>query len=450
MSDFLNNFSGDNYKKKIKKNDDSSLVEEDEIEQPTDQLITVETTDQSNKLQLELSGAAFEDEKINIDSQYNQFLFKRTATICLTILAVVIIITGAYLYLHQTVAITLVDKTQIQAQKWLDENNVNYDVINVESNQQPAGVVLSQSIPSGEKIGVLDLQTIEVSSGPNMTEVVKLDGLDGKSKQQVNDFIDTQMLPNAKIKYEYSDKVKSDQLIRIDFEDDSVTPTNYTRNDSVTFILSKGSKSDKKDVKVENFANQTIDKVYEWNQDTGIMIDEQQVSSDIPPGYIVSQSVEPGTMLGFGDTITIEVSKGPGVYTPNLIGYNLDEAIAIADENKINLEPSETYSDSSSGIIVSQSKAEGSSIYPDEESLKVDVSLGQPFINDMAGSNLGDVVMMINELNRQGANLTYTTTEVSISDEEKEQGAISSSVKSISNSNSFVSPGTNLEVEIYK
>lgn len=443
MSNFLNNFSPDKYKSITS---DEQVVEPASLErQPSNE----EVEHSPNELKLELTGAAFDDEKISIDTDYNQFLYKRTIIICLTIFAIIVVLVGTNLYLHQTVAITLVDKSQTEAEKWLKSNDVNYDLIEVESDQYKRGTVISQSIPSGEKIGVLDLQTIEVSTGPDMDQVVKLTDLTGKSKQEVSDFIDSKLLVNTSISYEYSDKVDADQLIRIDFEDDSVTADNYTRAATANFIISKGSREDKKNVKVLNFVSQTTDKVYEWNQDTGIMIDEQQISSDIPAGYIVSQSSEPGTMLGYGDILTLEVSKGPGEYTPYLIGYNLDEATSIASDSGISLEPTERYSDSSAGIIISQDKSEGESIYPEEESLEVDVSLGKPFISDLTGASLGDLVMVINELNTQGANLTYTTTDVAISDEDREQGVTSGTIKSMSNSNSFVSPGSNIKVKVY-
>lgn len=472
MSDFLNNFSNDKYKKQvIEEQEETKKAEDSEKEQEVNkssgesQKKTKITTDKvSNKQpitrevgsiktvgdsKLQLSGAAFEEEKVEIDSDYNHFLLKRTITICATIIISILIFVGAYIYLNQTVAITLVDKSQTEAEKWLEKNDVNYDIVEIESNDVEPGIVISQSIPTGERIGQLDMQSLEVSSGPDMSEVVDLSGLKGKSKEEVTSFIEDNMLFNASTKYEYSDKVDSDKLIRIDFEDDSVTTKNYTREAKANFILSKGSKSDKKNLKVENFVDQTTDKVYEWNADSGVMIDEQQVSSDIPAGYIVSQSIEPGEMVGFGDILTVEVSKGPGEAVPYLIGYDLDSAQSIADDSGIVLEPTESYSNSDNGLIVAQSISSGESIYPEEESLKVTVSLGKPFIDDMTGSNLGSAVSMINGLNSQGANLTYTTSEVALTDEDKEMGLTSGMIKSISGANQFVSTGSNIEIVTY-
>lgn len=460
MSDFLNNFSKEKYKANKGPEQETTEIEKTSGEN-NEQNEETPRSDSSNKVEtkiekpkskfgsLQLRGAAFEAEKIDIDKDYNQFLFKRTLTICITLIVVIAIFVGTYLYLNQTVSIQLVDKTVSQSEKWLKNNDVNYDIINVESTEKPAGTVLTQSIPSGEKIGVLDLQTIEVSSGPNMEEVVNLSGLSGKTKDEINKFIADNMLVNGTTTSEYSDKVDSDKLIRIDFEDDSVTMKNYTRAAKANFVISKGKKSDKKNVKVDNFVNQTTDAVYTWNVETGIMIDEQEVENAAPPGYIVSQSVDPGEMMGFGDILTIEVSKGPGEIVPNLIGYSLENATDIASDSKITVESTEKYSNSNSGVVVDQSIAGGDSIYPEEDTLRLTVSLGKPFINDMTGGTLGDAISQITELNNQGAGLTYSTNYLTLSDSDKEMGLSSGMIKSNSNSNSFVSVGSNIVINVY-
>lgn len=446
MNDFLNNFSGDKYQKQVEEQTSTT-----NSEQPiTDVPPNIPGKPKPPKTPtMKLQGAAFEDEKVSIDTDYNKYLFKRTLTICLTIFGVVLVAAGVYLYLNQTVAINLVDKTQTEAEKWLVESGVNYDITNVESDSKVSGTVLTQTIPQGEKIGVLDLQAIEVSSGPDMKKVVSLDEVKGQTEEEIQKFIDDKLLSNATIVSEYSSKVKSGKLIRIDFEDDSVTTKNYTREDKVQFIVSKGDKKQKKNLKVGNFVNQTIDKVSEWNKDSEIMIDSEDVPSDIPVGYIVSQSLEPGTMVGFGDILKVEVSKGPGVKTPNLTGMKIDSATEAAEALKLSIEPKEVYSNSAVGYVVSQSQAAGSSIYPEEDTLKVEVSLGKPFVNDMTGSTLGDAVAMINELNSQGANLTYSIEYFKLTKDDKAAGKTNGTLKSNSYRNSFASPGTNIKFRVY-
>lgn len=458
MSDFLNNFSKEKYKKTITEEQaaNEKISNAGQETEPDEEPAIPQSKDASSNAaavtdpnSLVLSGAAFEEEKIEIDSSYNQFLLKRTIVICLTIFAIFASGLGVYLYSSQTLAITLVDKTSVEATKWLDDNDVNYDIVEVENKQIPAGTVISQSIPAGEKIGVLDQQSLEVSSGPNMDEVVSLKGHTGESKAEIQKLIAEQGLVSAKLSYEYSDTVAEDKLIRIDFEEPNVTTANYTRSDVANFVISNGSRSDKKNVKVENFVSQTIDSVYTWNADTGIMIDEQEVSSDVPVGYIVAQSVEPGEMLGYGDVLTVEVSIGPGVPTPNFVGYTIDGADTLAQDNKVSIETKESYSNSTAGIVTGQSMAAGTAYYNDSDVVELTVSLGKPFINDMSNETLGSAIPYINELNAQGANLTYTTSEATLSEEDKEAGLTSGMIKSNSYSNSFAEIGANINFVVY-
>lgn len=442
MSNFLNNFSEENYKKN-NSDDTKSQYMDDKSEKEI-------TLRKDKKNLIELKGNAFEEERIEIDTSHNQFVLKRTAIICATVIICLLLILGVYVYSNQTVSINFVGKTETEAINWLEKNNVNYDITEIESTDATEGIILSQSIAVGEKIRPMELQTLEVSKGPNMTEIVPLSELNGKSKEEIKKFVDEKAIVNSTFKNEYSDTISADNLIRVEFEDDSVSQKNYTREDKVTFIISKGAKSEKKTLKVDNFVNETTDKVYEWVGDSGVMIDENQVASEKPEGYIVSQSLKAGDMVGYGDVLSIDVSKGSGEIVPYLVGYTLDEAQTIADGINLTTEPSEIYSDSESGIVVSQSLESDSVFFPDEDTMKIKISLGQPFISDMTGATVGDFVMTIQELNKQGANLFYTTTYSEITDKEKEEGIVSGTIKNQSISNEFVPIGSTINIEVYE
>lgn len=451
MSNFLNNFSDDNYKKNTGDGKLQNQISSNKVSSvDTEKEILIEQDKPDAKSTFNLSGAAFNPEKLEIDQGYNEYLFKRTVVVCGTILIIVILSFLMYIWSHQTIAIDLAGKSVEEATSWLERENVNYEFITEESNLVANGNVIKQTIPSGEKITHNDLQTVTISSGPNMSEVISLEELKGKSQKEIEKFIDVNNLPNASIKTEYDDQVKKGLLIRTEFEDELVDETNYTRNDNVSFIISLGSKSNVKNLKMENFINQKKDLVYEWVGDSGVMIDELLVVSEKPEGYIVNQSIEPGEMIGYGDVLAIEVSKGSGELVPNLVGYTLDEAQEIADESNLTIESSEVYSNSKNGIVVSQSLMSDSVFFPEEDSMKISVSLGQPFISDMVGATVGEFVMAIQEINKQGANLFYTTTEVEITKKEEDAGIKSGTIKSQSISNDFAEVGSTINIEVYK
>lgn len=447
MSDFLNNFQDSNYKKQEpneeKKDDKKQDDEKQEDSKENKHQIKARTSDDVKK-----SGGAFAQEKVEVDSDYNKFLYKRTITICGTVILSILLLIGLYFVSNQKIAITLVDMTEAEAVEWLEDKRVNYDITEAESMEVSKGSVISQSIPAGERIGLGDQQQIVVSSGPSLTEIVKLNKLSGKTKPEIEEFVKDNAIINVKYTTEYSTKVKAETLIRMSFSEETTTAKNYTRGVTVEFIISKGDKSDVKNKKVDNFVNQTSDVVYTWVEGTGIMIEEKEVASESPEGYIISQSVEPGEMLGFGDTLTIEVSKGPGIAMPYLIGYTSEQATDLATESGITVETRQKYSSSKAGIIISQSIASGVGVFADD-SIIITESLGKPFLSSMSGMNLGDLSTTINDFNSQGANLTYTTKEVKRTEEDILNGVESGTIKSTSHDNKFVDIGSNIVVTLY-
>lgn len=441
MSKFLNNFQDNQYKRTQSETEDQNQSQELDTKEESKHEIKQRVRDGSKS-------SAFDDEVVEIDHNYHSYTYKKIVVVCITIVTSLVLLISLYLLSNQTIAVTLVDLTEKDAVKWLEDEDVNYDIIKSESNEVKAGVVISQTIPAGERIGFGDQQQITVSSGPIMTEVVDLSSLKGKTKQEIEKFVLENAIVNVKYTTEFSTKVKQDKLIRMSFEDDSVTPKNYTRRATVEFVISKGDKANKKDTKVENFVNQQTDAVFTWIEGTGIMLDEKQVASESPEGYIVSQSHEPGDMLGFGDIFTIEVSKGSGTPMPNLIGLTIDGAMSVAEENKISFEAKQKYSKSKAGVIISQSIPAGTGVFEDDM-ITVTESLGQPFITNMRGSNLGEFDAFINELNSQGANLTYSVKEVKRTAQERELGVESRTIKSTTSQNKFIAVGSHIEVTLY-
>lgn len=442
MSNFLNNFSDENYDQ-----DETAIAQEESVDKGLEE---IEESSENVQVFRKLKGKAFDQEKVTYDDTYHQFKYKKTAVICSTIVILSAMFIGLFLYLNQTLSITLVGKTEDEAITWLEKNKVSYDKVSEENKTIPTGVVISQEIPAGEKITRSDLQIITVSTGPNMKEVLKLSDLKGKSKTEIEEFIEKNTLPNSKLSYEYSDEIKENKLIRIEFENETVDSKNYTRSEQVNFIISKGSKSDSKNKKVDNFVNQTIDSVAEWNADAGIIIDEVPIASNIPEGYIISQSVAPGEMLGFGDVLTLEVSKGSGIAMPNVVGYSEQGASEELTKNNIMFEVVEQYSDSDYGYIISQSIPASTPYFEEDSGVILTKSLGSPFIDDVSGGSLKDAVDMINALNEQGANISYYTEEVTRSEEEKEEGISAGTVKSISSNNKYVSIGSTVKITLYK
>ncbi len=155
-------------------------------------------------------------------------------------------------------------------------------------------------------------------------------------------------------------------------------------------------------------------------------------------------------MLGFGDIIEIEISKGLGTIVPSVIGYSEEGAVQILFDAGISYEVKEKYSSSDHGVVIDQSLASGSNYLEDSPSLVITKSLGNVFIDDLTGSTLREANDMINNLNSQGANVSYYIEEVERTDDQIEEGITSGTIKSNTSANKYVNPGTEIKITLYK
>ena len=92
---------------------------------------------------------------------------------------------------------------------------------------------------------------------------------------------------------------------------------------------------------IQDFSNQTIAKVITWASDNKIKLNyEYDYSDNVKTNKIISQNVEPNTLVKDIDYLNVVVSEGPNydmlVNVPDMIGWNIDEVVSIIKKNKLN------------------------------------------------------------------------------------------------------------------
>ncbi len=92
---------------------------------------------------------------------------------------------------------------------------------------------------------------------------------------------------------------------------------------------------------IEDFSNQTIAKVITWASDNKVKLNyEYDYSDNVKTNKIISQNVEPNTLVKDIDYLNVIVSEGPNydmiVNVPDMIGWNIDEVVSIIKKNKLN------------------------------------------------------------------------------------------------------------------
>ncbi len=131
---------------------------------------------------------------------------------------------------------------------------------------------------------------------------------------------------------------------------------------------------------LENFQNKTISEALKWAKENNIEVNQiYEYSDNIEEYHIITQDVYPNTLLKNVKEITFTVSYGPNyekiISLPNMVGWNIDDAIKTINSNflnNVNIEY-EINNDTEKDIILEQNIS-GQVRRNDE--LKLKVSLG--------------------------------------------------------------------------
>lgn len=196
----------------------------------------------------------------------------------------------------------------------------------------------------------------------------------------------------------------------------------------------------------------TIDTPYEEAvqvlQGLGLYVDisEKKFDQEVPKGHIISQSVESGTSVKEGFTISLTVSQGPiTTKVPNLLQKELSEAQLILENNKLTIgEVEYVNNDLPKGYILEQSPEPGKSI-AQESAVNLVVSEGKVIetviLPSILGKTLEEARSTLSPLHVYIGNTTYN-----YSDEYSNETIMSQSKRG----GSEVNEGTYINVVISK
>ena len=172
-----------------------------------------------------------------------------------------------------------------------------------------------------------------------------------------------------------SDEYEEGQVVSTDPESGKSVKKGYT----VTLVLSRGS--DSETLKTPTFVGKKLKdaesllKSYELEKG-----DISYEPNEMPEGYIIKQTPEPGTEIESGGKVSFVVSQGPeeeeSIEVPDLKGKTESEAKKLLESVGLKLgKVSTEHSDTDEGLITSQTKSAGSSA-ESGESVGITVSSG--------------------------------------------------------------------------
>ncbi len=257
----------------------------------------------------------------------------------------------------------------------LQENNPYLHLICNESSYNykddvEAGVVYDQNPAAGERVPPGTEVYLYISLGPQTDQMPKLQG-----QTEENAVI---LLRALKINLvvltdkEFSDDIEEGHVIRTDPE----PGTELKNAQVVTIFISKGKEIKKTNVPNVMGASQSNAKSSLEARNL-VMKVEEDYSSTVTAGYVISQSPDSGTEVEEGSSVTVVISKGKQTITlPGLVGQTESEAKAALDRLGLKAQSKVEYDNyAPSGQVFQQNPAPNTEVMPGS-TVTITVSMG--------------------------------------------------------------------------
>ena len=239
------------------------------------------------------------------------------------------------------------------------QNTLNNDGFNVNPQYQAdthkAGIVIRQFPLGNQKVDKGSTVTLVVSTGPSNKTVPTVNGLSVAAAEQQLKSAGFRIAGTQK---ENSSSVAVGQVIRtVPGGGASAAP-----GSAVELLVSSG-KAPPKPVAVPNVVGNTQAQAQNALQQSGFKVNvQQQASSTVTAGNVISQSPSGSAQAVPGSTVTIVVAAAPAkVSVPNVIGYTYSSAKSTlkAAGFVVVRQRQDTTDPSQQGIVIAQTPSSG-------------------------------------------------------------------------------------------
>ena len=249
---------------------------------------------------------------------------------------------------------SLYDMTESQAQSALREFGLYLSINKGSSDEVDPGHIYRQDPSEGTKLSRGDKVTVWINDEEETDEEVTINDVAGLTITQAKTSLEIQGLVVTDVKYESSDTVTADVVIR----SDPAAGTSVKKGSSVVIYVSKG-----KDVKTTTMPqvvglteSQAIDLL--TNADLNYGGSTSEYSDSVAEGKVIRASYSYGTSLDAGTSVSLVISKGPQPESESQSSSGQPQvyhsSVAIYD-NPIGGMPSGT----TSNVVVTVTKPDG-------------------------------------------------------------------------------------------
>lgn len=232
----------------------------------------------------------------------------------------------------------LTNKKLLYAVTYLGKNAIPYELKFEYSDKIQRGLIIKTDKKVNEEIKQTDKIILTVSKGKE----IKVPELKNKTLNEITKWI---IENNLEIEYldKYDSNIKKGKAIEANYKKGDI----IEEETKVTVTFSKGPLKMPKFEKIESFK--------QWADKYKIKYEiKEEFSNDIPKDNIIKYSVKEGEKINPEDTITVYISKGKSIKTPNFIGMTKEEAKKECNNLNIICSFYNTLSDKKEGTVISQ------------------------------------------------------------------------------------------------
>ena len=249
--------------------------------------------------------------------------------------------------IEDTKLIDLRGKSLIEAEFFLKQNNIKYEVKRKFSKVKNNYVIkTSKEVKSIIKKDSDETLILYVSKGKK----VVVPDLEKYSVEKITNWV---IKNNLKLEFieKYDDHVKKNSVLSVNYKKGDI----IEQKTLITVIISKGK------IIMEKFDSPSDFRI--WAEKYNITYEEKYEFSDsIPEGKIISFSHKLGDVIKNNDTIIMTVSKGSKTTVPNVVNLTKEEAIKKLEQAKIKYNFVYEASTKTRNTVIKQSLASGSEV----------------------------------------------------------------------------------------
>ena len=232
----------------------------------------------------------------------------------------------------------LTNKKLLYAVTYLGKNAIPYELKFEYSDKVQRGLIIKTDKKVNEELKQTDKIILTISKGKE----IKVPDIKNKSLNKITKWI---IENNLEIEYldKYDSNIKKGKAIEANYKEGDI----IEEETKIKITFSKGPLRMPKFDKIESF-KQWADK-YQIKYEI-----KEEFSNDIPKDSIIKYSVEEGKKINPEDTITVYISKGKSIKTPNFIEMTKEEAKKECNNLNIICSFYNTLSDKKEGTVISQ------------------------------------------------------------------------------------------------